>query len=350
MREWTMEGMTVTLHLEAEAGQRAAGQRPSDPGRIPEQSDVEAGPTTLVALEPPAGLDPPAATPRLWLVAAGASPAWRRAELLLSRDGGGSYDAVGIVGPGAIAGRLSTPLANGPADVWDLAATVDVELLADAMALSGRPDAALWDGANLAIVGDELIQFSFADQIGPRHWRLHRLLRGRRGSSAGPHPAGVAFALLASDTVVAVDLPLSAVGTSVLVKAVGPADAAGDVQAVPVFISGRSVRPLSPARLDVAVTPLGDMRITWVRRSRDGFAWIDGADTPLAEEREAYRLTIGSGPNARIIESTVSAATYLHAERLSDGFASPLAVEVRQLGAGVGAGDAIVQQFALVQP
>ena len=57
-----------------------------------------------------------------------------------------------------------------------------VELLNDSTWLKSRIDAAPVGGANLAMLGEELIQFGTAEQTGPSTFRLSRLLRGRRGS------------------------------------------------------------------------------------------------------------------------------------------------------------------------
>ncbi len=129
----------------------------------------------------------------------------------------------------------------------------------------------------------------------------------------------------------------------------GPGDDESAVQPVIAEIDGRSLRPLAPVHLRTTVSPDGDVGIVWVRRSRLGFDWIDGGETPLGEERERYRVRIGDGAG-RLIESETSAITYAHADRLVDGFGSPLRIEVRQLGAGVGAGDAIVQHVLLPPP
>src|SRR3546814_11488239 len=50
--------------------------------------------------------------------------------------------------------------------------------------LSNAGDALLDGGANLALVGDELLQFGRAEQIDATRWRLSRLWRGRRGTEA----------------------------------------------------------------------------------------------------------------------------------------------------------------------
>src|SRR3546814_7587997 len=45
--------------------------------------------------------------------------------------------------------------------------------------------------------------------------------------------------------------------------------------------------------------------VRWIRRSRAGWRWLDGVDVPLAEEREAYRLTLAGTPGT-VIDATAA--------------------------------------------
>jgi hypothetical protein len=78
-------------------------------------------------------------------------------------------------------------------------------------------------------------------------------------------------------------------------------------------------------------TPDGDLAISWVRRSRLGWAWTDGAGTPLGEEAERYRLAIAGPGFSRIFETALPACLYTAAARAADG-AGPLTLTVVQTG------------------
>ncbi len=95
--------------------------------------------------------------------------------------------------------------------------------------------------------------------------------------------------------------------------------------------SGGSTR-LTPVHLAAATDGAGDVRISWVRRSRRGWSWPSGSDTPLGEEREAYRIDISSATSLRSAEVPQPAYVYTAAEQAADGAAGPLAVAVVQIG------------------
>jgi hypothetical protein len=85
-------------------------------------------------------------------------------------------------------GSAVSILSAGDSALIDRAGAVEVQLLHDEMWLEGRSDDALAAGANLAQLGDELIQFGDAEPLDGGRFRLSRLLRGRMGPN-GRRPA-----------------------------------------------------------------------------------------------------------------------------------------------------------------
>jgi len=210
---------------------------------------------------------------------------------------------------------------------------IDIDLAHGGMALASADDAALDSGANLALLGNELIQFGLATQIGATRWRLRRLLRGRRGTEAAiaGHAVGDRFVLIDPDDLAAIDLPLTATGSTVQMLASGVGDGAGPVAAA-IMPSGASVRPPSPVHVQARIAG-GDLAISWVRRSRAGWRWIDGADAPLAEEAEAYAITIASpGHPERRIDTTAPGIVVQGIVVADDLHASGTTIAVSQRG------------------
>ena len=259
-------------------------------------------------------------------------PGWRRAELIASFDGGGSWTAAGSTAPAAVIGTaLGAPIAAGSALI-DERSGVEVELLNDSMWLESRSDSALADGANLALLGEELIQFGIAEPLGGRRFRLSRLLRGRRGTewAAGLHEAGEPFALIEAESLAAVEAPLGALGGEARLLASGLGDPEGVAAAR--AVTGEAIRPPAPVHLGAERLANGDLALRWVRRSRNGWVWLSGSDTPLGEETESYRLTLSGEGFARTVSVPAPAYLYTAAEQAGDGLAGPLTVEVVQIG------------------
>ncbi|MBX9796086.1 phage tail protein [Sphingomonas sp.] len=287
--DWSLEAMVLTLEL-VRLG-RAAPSAGASAGRVLASPDAVPGRTLLHAAELPALDDVVLAAPRLVVAAAGTEPGWRRAALLVSTDGGARWEGAGEAATPAILGTLATVPRRAGSALIDRAGSVEVVLAHGAMPLADADAAALDAGANLALAGDELLQFGRAEPLGDNRWRLSTLLRGRRGteSAAGAQRAGDRFVLLAPGDMATVALPLAALGGPVALLASGAGDGDGPVRA-DVTLTGASLAPPAPVHLRVAADEL-----RWARRSRAGWRWADGGDAPLAEERERYRLSVRDG-------------------------------------------------------
>ena len=327
VNEVLVEGMVVRLTLMPLAG----GMNPAtaDSGRVLAAADAAIGRTRLAVFELPALDDAVLASPRVSIAACGEGAGWRRAALLLSLDGGASWSSAGATALPAVMGTLVSVAAAAPATLADRRGSIVVALERADMMLEDADDARLDAGANLALAGEELVQFGRAEPLGGGRWRLSGLLRGRRGTeaAAGRQVPGDRFVLIGDDSIRAIDVPPSSLGSEVRVMATGLGDAEAPVEAR-VTVSGASVLPPSPAQLGWTVGPDGGATVRWCRRSRSGWRWIDGVDAPLAEEQEAYRITVQRGDGS-VTGDTTATNWPLEPETLAAG---PLTVSVRQRG------------------
>jgi hypothetical protein len=327
---WTLGDMRVKLELVREAP-LAASAIAASPGRPTTQPDLVHGPTILRLYDLPLG-EVGGGEAALAVLAAGTSAGWRTAELSMSFDGGGSWQDLGGAAAPAVLGAAVTALPAGGSALFDHQAAVEIELLHDAMELEARDENALVAGANLALIGAELVQFGAVEQRGPRRYRLSRLLRGRRGTewAAGTHQAGEDFALIEAGSVRTIDLPAgAAAGAPVMVLASGAAD--GEPAAAQLVAAAEALRPPAPVHLRAEAQSDGGVLISWVRRSRLGWGWTSGSDTPLGEESERYQVEVAGAGGARRVE--VAESRFLHeaAARAADG-PGPYTVTVVQLG------------------
>ena len=334
-RSVEVERLAVTVELEPVAAEPTPVA--ASPGRVLASPDRVIGSTALDLFELPAmsGIGAGGLSgPRLSVAASGGA-GWRGAALLYSLDGGASWVPAGTTAGPAVMGVVEVPPVPAGAALIDLVSEPVVRLPAH-MALHDADGAALDAGANLALIGDELVQFGRAEPLGGGRWRLGRLLRGRYATEGAA--AGTRFVLIEPDALAAIELGPEAIGRELRVLATGVGDGDGPAEALAV-VTGRSVLPPAPVHLRVEELADGGARVTWVRRSRAGWRWIDGADAPLGEEREAWEVRVDRSDGSARGESLSSAVlTIAAAER-----AGAVAVSVRQRGDwGLGAAARVV--------
>jgi hypothetical protein len=240
-------------------------------------------------------------------------------------------------------GSAVTALPAGSAELLDKQHAVEIELLNGDMWLESRDLSALLAGENLGLVGGELIQFGHVEPLGGRRFRLSKLLRGRRGTewAAGGHVAGEPFVLIESESLLGIDLPLAAIGAEIRMSAQGIGDAAGGPAAELTF-QGRALRPPAPVHLRSQRQVNGDFLVTWVRRSRAGWDWLDGGDAPLGEEQESYRLRAVGSASERSVMLNAPSYIYTAAEQAADG-AGFKTISVEQIGTFAASRPAIIE-------
>lgn len=326
--ELRFEDFVISLEL-VRAGALTSAAQPGDGGRVLDHGDAPAGPTSLMVMDlPPLPGELPD-RPRLWLAGAGAGAGWRRAGVAISLDGGNSYAVAGELPAPVVMGRAVTALAPAGAAGWDRLSAVEVELLADAMWLESRSGDAVLAGANLALLGDELIQFAEVVPLGGRRFRLSGLLRGRRGSewAVAGHAVNERFALIDTAAMLALPLPLERLGETILVRATGSGDAA--LPAVVVAVGGAAIRPLPPVHLRAARSA-GQLQFGWIAQSRAGFGWPDLTDVPLGEATPAWRVVLRDSDGV-VASADVTVPAWAIADR-----PGPLWLDVAQIGATLG--------------
>jgi hypothetical protein len=282
-------------------------------------------------------------------VAAGPSSSWRRAGLWLSSDQGQSYAPAATLTRATVLGTISAPPTPSARGIWDEVSSIEVELLNPDMQLLSRPEAAILAGGNLALVGKELVHFRTATAVSERRYRLRGLLRGVRGTEAyiADHSANEPFVLLDPIPGVFTLAPLAAVDQSLASKCLSPGQGLGDVAAQSLVFRGNALRPLSPVHGRQSLLANGDRVIKWIRRSRNGFDWLDAIDVPLGEATELYRLTIKVGTTVqRTLDVAQPTWTYSASQQAADTIAPGVGhIEIAQLSDSIGAGSILRFDF-----
>lgn len=267
----------------------------------------------------------------------------RTAGLYVSDDGGLDFRLASSVPVSGVMGTCINGLDDRNPALVDRASVLEVALDHPDMALASRPWLAVLNGANLAMIGSELIQFETATLTDTGTYKLSGLLRGRGGTEQSMIglQAGQRFVLLKSGDLASRSFGVGDIGCKIDFKIVPPSQGLAQAGSQSVTFLGRALLPLSPVHLAASYAVVQGLSVGWVRRSRNGYAWLDGADAPLGEASEAYRLTYSSGAQS-LVRDVTQANDSLSASVLTSTFgAGPydLTISVAQLSDTVGAGN-----------
>lgn len=325
-RAVSVEGMAVAI--EAEAAAAAIQPLPADSGRAVSEPDVTIGRSELALFELPPDGDSPAQAPHPFLAASNRGQ-WKgiAVELLL-----GDQPLPGLaIGRRSLVGRAETALDPHCPHIVDDRSSVVVRLANDSQILLNADCDALMAGANLALIGGELVQFGRADQLGPGLFRLTRLLRGRRGTewAAAAHAVGDLFCMIDPNSLRSVPLAAGAIGAALTAIAQG----IGDVAPLPRAswqLSGEAMRPPAPCHFR-ATRAGADLLVQWVRRSHRLWAWADGIGDGADAFPELYRLTV-TGPAGETVVETANRSLLLGPSQIPGQAGQTIGLSVRTVG------------------
>jgi hypothetical protein len=327
VEQCTLDAFVVVVELVPSEG--GLPKLTADAGRIAPSKDVVTADVVLALLDVPDVLGRQSNTPTLLLGASAPSEGWRSYNSQIA-VGEQTIQAV-VARRKSVLGRALSVLGSGDPYLINEAGSFDVELIdADQWLMSCDEDG-LFSGRNLAVLGREVLQFGSAEPLGDGRFRLTRLLRGRAGTewAIAGHSADEVFVIVEPDALRAVDLDSWSVGAS---ASASVRNVSGSTSSSPpVDIAAESLRPLSPVGLRADRDSDGNLAVNWTRRSRRGFAWVDGIDAPLGESLERYRLSIGKDGGTIELETDAPVAVLGAAEVGALG-SGPATIEVRQIG------------------
>jgi hypothetical protein len=273
---------------------------------------------------------------------------WHGASLFRSSDNI-TYGTVGSVFNNATIGACDTALGNWTGgNMFDESNTVDITLYYGTLSSATRDE--VLNGANVILIGNEIIQFRTATLTGTLKYRLSGLLRGRRGTEQymSTHAIGDRAVLL---TVAGTLRPNEGAFALNAVRYYKPASFGNSLTMTmeEAFTNtGVGLMPLSPVHLAGGKQSNGDFIISWKRRTRVDGNWRDYVDAALGESSESYEIDIMNGSTVvRTLTSTTNSVTYSSASQTSD-WGSPqstITVNVYQLSSVVGRGFAATKTY-----
>lgn len=233
--------------------------------------------------------------------------------------------------------------------------------------ISSITDDELWAGANMVVVGDEVLQFRDAVENTDGTWTISNLLRGRRGTeyACNLHRRNERFVFLDTLTIATQGEVSSAKNATRYFKAVTPGRSLNATAPIKLAYQPRDLMPYAPAQLRRIIEPNGDMTLTWERRTRLGGNMVDGTgEVPLSETEERYELYLLKGlkvdpstsdlpaspeDTLRVVNLTSPSFTYTTAMQAEDGHVTDvdtLVMVVYQISGVVGRGFPAIRLIA----
>jgi len=284
-------------------------------------------------------------------VAISGNDGWSGATLWRSPDGVNFTEKASFTQP-AIAGTAASVLPEVSTFYKDEASTVQVQLYQGI--LSSCTENQMLNGANIALLGGEIIQFQSATLLGPGLYELGHLLRGRQGTQegCGTHRTGEAFVLLNESTVQFLPALLSERNQNFSFRAVSLGGSIATAQNLSLTYGVKSLQPLAPVHLKASRSGGAGSEVTlsWVRRARMNGSWVDYIDVPLDETQELYDLEIMDGEDVVRLFENINQTTqvYTAAQQLADwtsGVPSQFTVNLYQISDLYGRGQKATSIF-----
>ncbi len=317
----------------------------------------DAGTTTWEWMNIPPIHDAEASRPGVYVAATGLAPGWTSANLYQSKTGpSGTYAGVlSITGPAAI-GVVASAAPDGSIYTFDMGAAITVVLTAGT--LSSVTDAQLFVGANMCLIGGELMQFGVATLIAMNTYQLTRRLRGRRDTSAytATHGSSENFVLLTDVSgnlatgVGFLECNLSDLNRVDNWKMVPNGHTIDQETAQTHAITGVNMFPFAPVNIQTGLKFNGgdptkcDLTITWQRCGRIGQVLTPTLPMPLGETSESYQFIMNMGIHGTITR-TLSTPTfsYSYSDRAFDWGAgnadmTGATITVAQISSSMGVG------------
>lgn len=240
--------------------------------------------------------------PGIYIAATSMMATWPGCVVARSVDDGTTFVNVGSLRSRAVIGYTETQFID-----WGGGNTLDPGAI-EIYVLSGTLASVTWDellqGANRAVVGDEVIAFKSATLIDTKTYRLSGFLRGLNGTewAMRTHARRDRFVLL-DDAVERFDSPLSIVGQTVTYRGTSFGHAAADGYETSLTELQLGITPLPPVYLSIGDAGVDGYLASWVRRTRYPDSWRDGGDVPLDESSERYRVRVWFDNDAALIDT-----------------------------------------------
>lgn len=298
---------------------------PASPTQLPANNAV--GPTLLEVLDIPILHDSDDAVGLcIYIAIAGVSDAWQGATVELSYDGGATYTTGEDVSTPTVMGQILTEMSDHPAEYPDDENVIQVRIDTLDGELESTDLAGMFNRTNLAVIGNEIVQFANAVETTDGVWELSYFLRGRKGTATELHTANSRFVML--DNLSPIPATLSDLNRTLTFRATSLGATTDTATVKSIGYVGNCQRERAPGYLEAHRTG-SNIEVSWQGVGRLG----GGVNTAHGVRFVGYQVTFDDGVTQIEVETLDQEYT-----QPSAGLGSPVTVSVAQLNDLTGAG------------
>lgn len=300
------------------------------PGVVPvtPQTIGDVGSTEAFLLNLPA-LNSSDQVPRYHVAYIGETEPWEGGALYRSADAEASFQLQDAGVLEAMTGTVA--LATADADYHFLDTTTVITVVMEYSAPVSVSDLALYNGANLFFLGDEIIGGAVWALTATDTYQVTRLLRGRRGTEFATSTHAINERLVVLDAAVRpVSMTLADDNVSRPFKAVTNGQSLADVTSSPFMPTARNLDPWTVAQPNAALDGT-DWVLTWGMRSRFSGDWVDGSGIGFDPDFVGFIVDIWSDNTYTVLKRStlvdggnpldpeaLKTWTYLEADQITD--------------------------------
>jgi len=302
------------------------------------------GPTILHLLDLPAMRSNELYDPTLYIAGNGYYAAWRGCVIQRSTDAI-EYTQIDTLTREATVGKVINTVPSALHTVVDYTNSVNVTVYQgeDNISTSNVSTIVQNIETNLALVGDELIQFAVASATGQYVSLKGGLIRGRFGTEhhVGGHTAGERFVLMTQSSIDKRTIAITEVDQARYYRGISFGAATEDATPQGFTYAAENLKPWSVVHIRGARTG-NDLALNWVRRSRRQAQTL--WSPALQEESESYSIDVYNSANGSVVDTLTAAqasTNYTSTQQASVGLTpgQTLYVQIFQISADVGRGN-----------
>jgi Putative phage tail protein len=272
-----------------------------------------------------------------YIAVSGILKGWVGAQIDVSLDGGATYFDSFQATTSAVIGTLGSALGDHPIDYPDTINSCEVDIEYPNSQLTSVDPTQLYNRANLAIIGNEVINFADAEETSHQGtYILSTFLRGRNGTDAVAHSTGERFVLLDRNSLYYLPAQLSYLGMAITLRATSlNGDPDTDITTVTFTYTGQSQTEYAPSYL-MARRDSSNAIISWQNVGKLGA----GAHTAPGAYFSGYTIVLTDGTRTQTFQQLTTGLTVDISL-----YSGPITCTVQQMNQLTGAGPAATVVF-----